>query len=795
MKKISFLLLAVVFLSGCYTKPWLLRQEFSPALIEQAVNSHPTVVPYEIPAQEDAKVFTLADKGRTAYRIKKDKDQVSTFAAAELAKYLQQVTGADFTSKHGKRTITLDINDEGPADGFSIEVDSDGDITIEGNNGRGLVYGVYDFLERVAGCRFFGPFDFMEVVPQKKKLVVPEFELTEEPAMVSRFPHYCNKTRFKEALKHIYAMADYCTKNRYNVELQSFDGKFGATKPAPRSAAFYAPRGGVMLLPKQWGHNYHKWLPPEKYFKKHPQFFSFDNSTKTWRAEHAMICTTNTTVHDILAEIARRQFAANPNLTRFAVMQEDGTRLWCQCPTCLAVNPDGQNLDSGTDNNLFLANAVASKIAPKRVVTYAYASTIRPPKAVKPLDNVEILYCQYGTKNPGLMPWEDDTAKNLFQWAQISDNLDIYSYGYLNPAYTFPNAEAHIASFRTYNLLGIKATTHEMNEQWTTIMPYQYYLLARLSWNPWIDTDAFRKDYFEKMYGAAGKTMEELYCLQDRALSALSNQVHTSQWHTMTAVPAVDTAKSYQLLYLAEEQAGDDKRILKAIAIQRIGVKYLDMMAKAIHAVAAFRSAPSKDAYATADRLLKQLEKELGYLEPNRLVKMRGAKHLRGDLQDAWDDYVNNLEFHHKYTVVRQLDKNWKFMPDSDGTGDKAKYYAANLDDSQWHNIKVGIAWEYAGFPGHDGVGWYRLNLDVPANANGLAIYFAAADERAWVYLDGQYIGGQHVGSVNILWKRPFVVQLPKNLTPGKHQLTVKVVDTAGDGGLYKPVSLVVTKK
>ncbi len=795
MGKSSLLLLSALALAGGCTGKSLLEKEYSPELIKNAVAKRPVIKPYAIPEVKGAKLFILAENGKTSYVIKKSGDEVSNFAASELAKYLKKSTGADFTQPGGKNTLTLEISGREPADGFTVTVDKSGNVIISGNNGRGLVYGVYDFLERAAGCRFFGPFDYMEVVPETVKLTVPEFTLTETPAMTSRFPHYCNKTAFPGALEHIYAMADYCTKNRYNVELQSFDSRrFGKQGKVRRSTAFYAPRGGVTLLPESWGHNYHRWIPPEKYFATHPEYFAFDNSTKTWRAESSMICTTSPAVHELLAETARKQFAARPELTRFAVMQEDGNRLWCQCAACLAVNPDGRNIDSGTDNNLFLANAVAKKIAPGRVVTYAYASTVKPPKVVKPLDNVEILYCQYGTKNPGLMPWEDSTAKELFQWAKVSGNLDIYSYGYLNPAYTFPNAKAHIASFRCYNLLGIKGTTHEMNEQWTSVMPYQYYLMARLSWNPWIDDTAFRKDYFSKLYGRAGEVMEQIYLMQDRALSAPANQIHTSQWHTMTVVPVKDTAKSYELLAEAEKLADGDKRILKAIEVQRKGVRYLDMMSRAVNAVSDFRTAPSREAYAKAEDLLKALEKELDYLELNRFVKKRGARHLRADLRDAWENYLNELEFKSKYTVVCRLDKGWKFMPDPDGSGDKAKYYAANLDDSKWHNIKVGTAWENDGFPGHNGVGWYRLTLDIPAGKKNPALHFGAADERAWVYLDGKYIGGQHDGPVKVLWKRPFAVKLPPDLAPGRHQLTVKVVDTAGDGGLYKPVSLVVFK-
>ena len=49
-------------------------------------------------------------------------------------------------------------------------------------------------------------------------------------------------------------------------------------------------------------------------------------------------------------------------------------------------------------------------------------------------------------------------------------------------------------------------------------------------------------------------------------------------------------------------------------------------------------------------------------------------------------------------------------------------------------------------------------------------------------------------GELDPLWKEPFSVAIPPGTTPGVHRLAVKVVDTAGGGGIWKPVTLVSWK-
>ena len=218
------------------------------------------------------------------------------------------------------------------------------------------------------------------------------------------------------------------------------------------------------------------------------------------------------------------------------------------------------------------------------------------------------------------------------------------------------------------------------------------------------------------------------------------------------------------------------------------------LVSKALNCIREYRLTPSPANCSAATDAVNSLEKQVLRIIPQHLGDARRISYLRQIIEDIKAATVSQTEFQQKYHIVSRLNHGWKFMTDLDGKGDQRKYYASDFNDRQWHDIKVGSSWEKQGFPDYDGTGWYRIKVEIPPGKHKLLLYFGAADERAWVYFDGKYIGGQHEGDVGILWKTPFTVSLPESIPPGKHQLTVKVIDTAGQGGLYKDVFLVSPK-
>jgi len=162
--------------------------------------------------------------------------------------------------------------------------------------------------------------------------------------------------------------------------------------------------------------------------------------------------------------------------------------------------------------------------------------------------------------------------------------------------------------------------------------------------------------------------------------------------------------------------------------------------------------------------------------------------------------YSQNPVHDHEIKLIKSIAlplDGWKFKLDASNTGhlDSSKWYRADLDDSAWASIAINNIWEEQGFPNFDGFAWYRLKFTLPEKPDGAAteLCFGAVDECAWVWLNGSYIG-QHDEGPNG-WRTPFKLDISKEVKWGAENiLVVRVEDTEGAGGIWKPVTVEVVK-
>ena len=69
--------------------------------------------------------------------------------------------------------------------------------------------------------------------------------------------------------------------------------------------------------------------------------------------------------------------------------------------------------------------------------------------------------------------------------------------------------------------------------------------------------------------------------------------------------------------------------------------------------------------------------------------------------------------------------------------------YTPGLDDSSWEWIAVPSAWEESGYPGYDGIAWYRRQVVVPPTWAGLDLLLEllAADDEDTTSYQGVEVG------------------------------------------------------
>ena len=145
----------------------------------------------------------LFENGKANFRIVYGKSRWAMLGAVELANTLTRSLGvkvwASAKKKPGVPSIIVGDVEAAKKAGFDPEkmewgafrIKSVGnDIIIAGRDdgvySEGTLYGVYDFLERFAGVRFYFPGEIGTITPKIKKWVVPAIDISDRPDMQTR---------------------------------------------------------------------------------------------------------------------------------------------------------------------------------------------------------------------------------------------------------------------------------------------------------------------------------------------------------------------------------------------------------------------------------------------------------------------------------------------------------------------------------------------------------------------------------------------------------------------------------
>jgi len=156
--------------------------------------------------------------------------------------------------------------------------------------------------------------------------------------------------------------------------------------------------------------------------------------------------------------------------------------------------------------------------------------------------------------------------------------------------------------------------------------------------------------------------------------------------------------------------------------------------------------------------------------------------------------------------VALDLSGNWKFAIHNQQGAERN-----NHDDSEWSNIHVPARWEDEGWPGFDGVAWYRKNFDLPTELQNkeLVLLLGKIDDEDKTWLNGTRIGGVSPHNLRSSLARGLfgsyqsystlrAYAIPQSLinTHQPNTIAIRVVDTGIDGGIYEgPVGIMTREQ
>lgn len=333
--------------------------------------------------------LTLTQSGKSRYEILigRQAGEVEKFAAQELRKYLGRITGVSLPISTRRTTHYIAVGETDASRDITVPsryeeddafrmVTQNANIILKGATPLASLYAVDTFLERL-GCWWFAPSTpafngHSEFVPRHSELVVEPLDVTEQPAM---------KYRVQDA-DHSFSMTspadwrgliDWMAKNRSNT-LAMFIDKYEADRETiDHELALRGMRAEVGKHPITF-----YFLPPERYFKEHPDWYGMVNGQRETHVGHrpVMFETANpqavaTFEANIVAYLKKR-----PQIRVFQLWPPDGC-IWSESPASKALGSPSERMRLLVGS---LTRAFRSAGLKTQVEFLAYEGYTRPPK-------------------------------------------------------------------------------------------------------------------------------------------------------------------------------------------------------------------------------------------------------------------------------------------------------------------------------------------------------------------------------------------------------------------------------
>jgi len=577
----------------------------------------------------DSDKLLLAEQGRSIYRIvtAQNPSPSTRFAAEELQRFLKEISGAELSivtdavppsnqdimvgdSRHLRRVLPeFEVKAYGE-EGYLLRVIDDY-LIIAGGQPRGDLYGVYGFLQDHLGCRWFTP--QISKIPGIDRLEIPRLDERDSPAF-----------EYREVMLFDCWDTHWIARNRLSTSSRYTDPALGGT---------------VRFVPGYFVHTFEKFLPPEKYFDEHPEYYSEVQGVRL--RSPSQLCATNAAVAQIITERVCALFREHPGASVISISQNDGNKHFCQCENCAALD---KKEGSHAAQVLFLVNRVAGAVEkefPDRAIeTLAYEWSQAAPRTMRPRDNVIVrlstIRCSFSRPIRAERGRNRAFRDDLEAWSKVSRRLWIWNYNtyfswYLIP---FPDWRVLDDNLRFFKKNGVTGVLEQNN--WHSVgsdlAPLKGYLLARLLWDPDFDRDRVINEFLQEVYGPAAPHVQAyLDLLSDKVeQETIDLGIYGSRTPKWLSGDVLEKADA--IWQNAEAAVSDQPEILARVRVARLNTDYA--------IIEKYRWKPENMVVYEGDpRKGKVLSVDLSYAERIRrfleVSQKAGITHLREGEPDA----------------------------------------------------------------------------------------------------------------------------------------------------------------
>lgn len=411
------------------------------------------------------------------------------------------------------------------------------DIVICGGSGKGVIYGVYEFIETyLKGNKY-----------DTEAGKVAEFKIFELPA---GFRHtYTPPMLYRQAYYPLNRDPEYLDWNRQH----NFEDLWGI-----------------------WGHSYFKLVDPRKYYKSHPEYYAMQNGKRS----ATQLCMSNDEAVKIAIQELTRRMNENPDAIYWSISAEDDIG-YCTCDECKAVN-DEEGSPSGA--HLRFVNKIAGHFPGKTFTTLAYTYTTRPPLKTKPLSNVYIMLSTIDAFRTAPLETEPSAAlfrKSLEGWENLTHNLFIWDYttqftNYLAPLPDLSVLGPNISYFTTHHVKGV--FSQGSGETYGEFAELKSYIVSRMLWNPQLNPSQLIDDFCTGYYKGAGKyVLEYIHLLQSESLKSKRHiDIYGNPVNEYNSYLTPQLLDQYSTLFdKAEGAVEENEKVLQRVQRLRLSLEYV----------------------------------------------------------------------------------------------------------------------------------------------------------------------------------------------------------------------------
>jgi len=506
-----------------------------------------------------------------------------------------------------------------------------GNIFISGKDfiGRGTMYGCASFVEDQLGCRWYTY--TLRDCPQAQDIFIAEdLYDAQDPMLDYRddyWPYVYLYPEFKAFHKINSFMGNYVDKNNNHIHMSEELGRcmeyfavgfsgavFPESAPAHTRSGHYGGFCHTMhnLVPRSlfYGDYYNPIIGEQQQDK---ELFAYRKDKKAW--VEGQRCLTNPKVLEmtklgVFACIQAQR--GNPNFKIMSVTQEDNDD-YCQCASCEAMDAMYGG-PSGT--NLWFTNKIAKAVRdefPDRpdilIDTFAYTYTVKPPVNIVPEQNVIVRFCTmgscfvhpledcgHGRGDDGIFanmkPHNSALAGYMKEWNLLCkvNGAQMYVWDYTTCFEFYPAIYPNFQVLATNLQFFVENSVRGVFEQGydnggTEVLPgsvsgefgeMRGYLLAKLLWNPYLNTNQIMDEFMDAYYGSASAPyVREFLDYYTNKTIGMNHLGVFGRAEVFTYLNLFECRKMDKLFDQAEKAAGTRDHLL-AVKRSRLCLKLLE---------------------------------------------------------------------------------------------------------------------------------------------------------------------------------------------------------------------------